>query len=363
MTISPNAFITQLREADPAEAAKYEAAKAAPVDRWEGRFLTTDDLLNLAPPQPLIEDTIDLNTVAMLAGKWGSYKSFLSLDWAWSIACGIPWANRQAEDLPVLYLAGEGAHGIGLRYRAWTQAKNRAPRAGQFHLVPQTPRLLDREDVNDLCSHVRRLGVRFVVVDTLSKSIAGADENSAKDMSMAIDALYRLQDATEGGTVLAVHHNGKNGDLRGSSALEGGVDTVYVVEKDGQTVTVKRTKRKDGPLDDTLTMQFQQIDLGKDEVGRPVTSGILSQGGETPLGDAASSTSLLSHLLSQPEGDPDSKAQILEATGMSRATFYRALSDLEERGYAQKVGTGSRIRYEATHEARVSLSHRRLTTM
>src|SRR3712207_8722728 len=62
----------------------------------------------------------------------------------------------------------------------------------------------------------------------------------------SIDAAEQIKRATGSGAVLLVHHTGKDKTtVRGSSALEAAMDTVYTTEGDPLNMRLRRTKRKD----------------------------------------------------------------------------------------------------------------------
>jgi AAA domain len=67
------------------------------------RLLTRSQLDSLPEPEPLIENTLDRRTVALLGGYWGTLKSFIALDWALSVATGHPWQGRPTVTGPVIY--------------------------------------------------------------------------------------------------------------------------------------------------------------------------------------------------------------------------------------------------------------------
>lgn len=73
----------------------------------------------------------------------------------------------------------------------------------------------------------------MIVIDTLARSMAGGDENSAQDMGRAIAVADQLRDQFDAATLL-VHHSGKNVSKgsRGSSALLGAGDGYFRVEGD-----------------------------------------------------------------------------------------------------------------------------------
>src|SRR5690349_6444293 len=102
---------------------RIDAERAQTGPRFADRLLTRSGLNSLPPLEPLIVDTLELGTIGMLAGPYGSCKSFVALSWAASIATGAPWHGRRvARSGPVVYVAGEGASGIGPRLSAWEQA-------------------------------------------------------------------------------------------------------------------------------------------------------------------------------------------------------------------------------------------------
>jgi RecA-family ATPase len=72
------------------------------------RFLTLDELGNLPEPKWMVEGLFEQDALVMLVGPPGSFKSFLAIDWALSLACGRPWNNRATVPSRVLYALGEG---------------------------------------------------------------------------------------------------------------------------------------------------------------------------------------------------------------------------------------------------------------
>jgi hypothetical protein len=224
----------------------------------KSRFIALSDLASHPPPKPLIGNTIDQGNLAILYGAWGLGKSFLAIDWAACVATGRPWQSRPTERARVLYIAAEGVHGFGKRTHAWQRAWGKAIPDDQFIIYPEPVDLMNRAEVTDLVDCVKAERYGFVVVDTLARCIVGADENTSRDMGVAIDSLDRIRRAS--GTVLAVHHPGKDGKtLRGSSAVEGAADTVYRMTTDGGGFILDRTKRKDGRLVDRNTFRLVEF--------------------------------------------------------------------------------------------------------
>lgn len=222
--------------------------------------LTRGDLDRLPEPEPLIADTLDLRTVALLAGAPASRKSFVALDWCASVATGTRWQGREVRQGRVLYIAGEGAYGLGRRLEAWEVTRGAKIPDPDLVVLPEPVQLSQGAEVDRLVEYVERERFTLVVVDTLARASVGVDENSAEGMGRVIHAVERVKRATASGTVLLVHHTGKDGrSVRGSGALEGAADAVYrTFLLDGVTRLV-RTKRKDGPAEDEHDLRAVEV--------------------------------------------------------------------------------------------------------
>jgi AAA domain len=226
-------------------------------------FLGRDDLDHLPAPTPLIADTLDQGSVFLLLGYYQTLKSFVAIDWCASVATGLGWQNRAiSERRRALYVAAEGAYGLRARVNAWERHRNTRIGHTDLSIYPGAVNLGDPAEVGELCAYVRGEGIGFVTIDTLAKCIPGLDENSSRDMGLAVTALYALRDAAgPTGVIGAVHHTGKNrSGARGSSALESGVDTVYETDGTSALVSLTRTKRKDGPRQDSMSLRLKLIE-------------------------------------------------------------------------------------------------------
>ncbi|MGH3725016.1 MAG: AAA family ATPase [Mycobacterium sp.] len=301
--------------------------------------LTRSALRQMPAPQPLIANTLDQGTTALLYGKWGTGKSFIALDWAARVATGRQWQNRHTEQRRVLYIAAEGAYGLRARVDAWETGWDTPIADEWMTFLPRPVNLTRATDLVNLEAFIDWGGYQFVILDTLARCMVGAEENSAKDTGIIIDAMTRLQARTpEGrGVILGVHHAGKDGKtMRGSSAFESGVDTVYLTTKDADTITLERTKRKDGPEHDHHTLRLDPI-AGTGSVAISVCR---AEGATT-----SRAVELLSQFASLFGDRGASKTEIIEAVDMPRATLYRALTDVLASGDLIKDGTANRTIY------------------
>lgn len=295
-------------------------------------------LKTLPKPEPMIADTLDLGTVAILAGYRDTCKSFIAQDWAASVATGRLWQGRQTVQRKTLYIAAEGAHGLDQRFTAWESTYREFIDPDMLHALPVAVNLCN--SVAELCHLVEDGGYGFVVIDTLAKSMYGFDENSAKDMGLAVHNMYRVREATGDGTVVVIHHTGKDKvTTRGSSALESGVDTVYKTEGDSRSLKLFRDKRKDGPKEDTVMLTLRPI---------PGTqSATLSRDLCPPGADITPKTrDLLSTFVSNFANTGASKSDLRKVSGMADGTFFRAVNSLVSEGLLVNTGTEKRPFYK-----------------
>lgn len=331
------------------------AASFVPEDAAQGgagrpslrsRLLGRSALGRLPRPEPLIEGTLDRRTVALLAGPSNVGKSFVSLGMGCAIATGTQWLGREAHRGRVLYIAAEGAFGLDVRIGAWEAATGVQVDDEWFTVLPEAVQLTDPSapDVAELGALVADVGYRLVVVDTLARSMVGADENSARDMGVAVDIADRIRRAAEDSTVLLVHHTGKDRTtVRGSSALEAAVDTVYTLDGDADLIKMSRTKRKEGPREDTLTLR-----LARSAESVTVESHF-AVGTDREL--VKSETQLLKIMWDSFGTTGATGTQLRDTCGLSKSTYYRALNSLLSKGALTNQGSDARPLYKAVRRA------------
>ena len=272
--------------------------------RW--RFLSVEELEALPPPRWLVPGLFVEGSIAAIYGAPESGKSFLAVDVALAVASGIPWHGREVAQGATLYVAAEGAPGLGKRVRAWRMDKGATTQPMPFVLMRDPLNLTTENEARDFAKAVAsQVGeLRMIVVDTLNQTATGADENSAQDMGRYIAGMKRLRDAT-GATVVVVHHSGKDETrgMRGSTALLGAMDTTVEVARatDGKSIEVRVKKQKDAERDPPMRFNMEKVggslvlratmmadaasDFGGDpirEMAREMADG---RGGSLPLKD------------------------------------------------------------------------------
>ena len=132
--------------------------------------------------------------------------------------------------------------------------------------------------------------VGLVVIDTLSRALAGGNENSPEDMGALVLNMDRVRKET-GACVMFIHHSGKDAakGARGHSLLRAAVDTeIEVVAEDGSpTKTATVVKQRDLKKGDVFAFHLEQFVVGENSHGEAVTTCIVSGGEQAPGGASA----------------------------------------------------------------------------
>lgn len=213
---------------------------------WAGRMLTRGQLSQLPEVDPLIEGIIDKESLAILAGRDSTYKSFVATDWALSIATETKWQGRPVTQGKVLYILGEGHNDFNRRVEAWELANKVQVDEENFLVLNRPPNLFTGVGFEGFLEKIQELEFGFVVIDTLRRVSGGANENSS-DMGIVTDRINEIKNALSGGTVLTVAHTNKsNTDTRGHSSIEDDSDIVWTTRSNdsGTTVSLINTKQK-----------------------------------------------------------------------------------------------------------------------
>lgn len=234
-----------------------------------------------SPIRWLVKRWLQRDALIMVHGPSGSGKTFTVLDMALRMAAGKEdWRGHKVSPGNVVYLAGEGHHGLRGRIAAWKH-HNKADKLNMWLSKAGC-------DLNDAQGYTRVVDAvsqvpkpDLIIVDTLHRFLKG-DENSAQDAKTMLDACAALMDRFNC-SVLLVHHTGVSEEAqhraRGSSAWRGALDieiSVVPSKGDGPMQIIQR-KSKDAEQAEPLFAELQSVVIPGwfDEDGEPVTSAVL----------------------------------------------------------------------------------------
>jgi len=268
---------------DYAQAGNDLAGLLSPAkDNW---LIPADDFsAQPAPISWLVKRWLQSQALIMVHGPSGGGKTFVVLDWCLRMASGMAeWCGQKVRHGNVVYLAGEGHHGLRGRIAAWKhhhQAGSMAMWLSKDGCDLNTP-----AGYLQVVEQVRGLpeNPAIIVVDTLHRFLAG-DENSAQDAKTMLDACNSLMNEFNCSVIL-VHHTGVAEEAqhraRGSSAWRGALDIEIsiVPGKDGVPMQIVQRKSKDAELAQTVHVELQQVTIPGwyDDDNQPVTSAVIVQ--------------------------------------------------------------------------------------
>jgi hypothetical protein len=226
------------------------------------------------------------DSLSVIYGPSNSGKTFFAMDLAFHIAAGKEWRGRRVKQAAVLYLATEGGKGVQSRIVALRNHTGvhslpfAVKRAGMDLLNSQA----DLQAIYDLSKAVRDdTGIErlVIVIDTLSRVMAGGDENSAQDMTALIKNIDLIREATNAHVIL-VHHTGKDTarGARGHSSLRAAVDTEIEVQVENDWRAAVVTKQRDFEGGQEMPFQLKRVSLGFDEEGDEITSCVVIESDE-----------------------------------------------------------------------------------
>ena len=231
------------------------------------------------PPFDFVEDTLTDGAMSVVYGDSNVGKTFWVFDLACHISLGMPWNGKEVEQGPVIYIAAEGGGSIKKRRQAFQQ--HHEIEDAMLAIVPVAVDLLDEAaDVSRIIEACETAAehyskpIRMVVFDTLSRVMAGGNENSPEDMTAVISNIDKVRHAT-GAHTLIVHHSGKNAaqGARGHSSLRAATDTEIEIAKTGENFAVAKI-RKQRDLEQVGDMGFrlEKMLVGVNKRGKELSS-------------------------------------------------------------------------------------------
>jgi hypothetical protein len=192
----------------------------------------------------VVPDLIPVESITLLSGGFGTFKSYLSYFLADAISSGGEFVKRECKQHPVLILDRENPHSTVYLRRGLVGNLRNAKNVGILALFtdPPAPRFTDSQ-LLQVCRIIKPV----IIVDALTDFREGKKENDADDMS---ELFFSIRALIVAGAVAVIilHHVPKNGGTyRGSTAIPAAVDVAIEIEKNGKnTLKLKGYKQRDG---------------------------------------------------------------------------------------------------------------------
>jgi len=242
----------QPSSAKPQLVATEKPPKAAPFQRF--RFTTLDDLL--AEPEEeiayVLDRTLPRGGFSIMASKPKVGKSTTARGLAVAVSKGDPFLGRQTARGKVVYLCLE-------EKRSEVVGHFRRMGASGVGIIIHTG-ATPQDAVTALETAIEEHSPALVIIDPLSRFVRVSDFNSYAETTRALEPLIDLARSSDCQThILALHHNGKGGDLResgdavmGSTGFFAAVDTLLTMRKREKARTVESTQRYGEDLPETI---------------------------------------------------------------------------------------------------------------
>lgn len=225
----------------------------------------------------LVKGWLGSEQMSVIYGPSNVGKSFFMLDMAFHVAAGKDWQGCKVKQGAVLYLATEGGNAFQNRVYALMQEHGLtdvplAVRPAPVNLLnPEA----DLKEIADLCDEISATHGKIVliVIDTLSRAMAGGNENGPEDMTAFIANVDALRNYAKAHAA-TVHHSGKDQaqGARGHSSLRAATDTEIELQSDERIKTATATKQRDIEPRPPVAFVLKVHELGKDLDGDAVTT-------------------------------------------------------------------------------------------
>lgn len=225
------------------------------------------------------------------------------------------WFEYDINRFGVVYIVAEGSDDFVIRLHAWRMEHGLAPDAMlPFIFLPTSIDLQsDNADTDTLKAEIQAIdfemkarfgvGVGVTVIDTVSRALAGGNENDSSVMGSFVRNCESIQQDL-GIAVIAVHHGGKAGGTgpRGHESLLGAADFVAEVlpkteEKPYSSWVIRKFKAGQAGQEHRFKLVPRLVDESAE--GKPITSCVV----ESEVEEKAASVDDGAYRASQPELD------------------------------------------------------------
>ena len=250
-----------------------EASKADAERPSKFKPRSREDRKHQRPPEWLIPGVLLKATSVLLFGQWGTYKSYIALDLALSIATGARWRDAEPVKGPVFYAGLEGMPSVeASRAPAWEVARN--TEATDLYTM-RAPFISQPEECKEFVAQIAAVSEKpaAIFIDTVAKSSMGMDLNSGVEAGRVTAFCDALRDRF-GCTVVAIHHSGKDQEkgMLGSILLPSNVDSTLEVRAVRNSRKAELWVRKFKDVAEPVEpFCFELASVANDLVPQPIT--------------------------------------------------------------------------------------------
>jgi hypothetical protein len=238
-------------------------------------FTLYADLEASASKPWLVHNMLGAGEMSAGYGPPGCGKGVIFEDLGLHIAAGLKWHGRPVMRGAVVYIALERKklverRAIAFRTKYQFQDLPFAIVGGVFDFRDRAT----ADQIAAICKQVEQVtgeSVVLIIADTVSRALAGGDENSPKDMGALVMTSGLIQQKCPTAHLLWVHHIPHDTDrLRGHGALLGAVDTSVSVSSNGTVRTAKVVKANDSEEGESISFTIESVTIHDDGTTAPI---------------------------------------------------------------------------------------------
>lgn len=309
----------------------------------------------------IVQKFIPSASVGILVGASQAFKTFIAVFLAQCITNQHNFGSFKTQHGLVFIAVGEGVSGITMRIKALEDYYGSVDM--RIVIFPEPYNLQNQDEAAHIAKIMREesikqgLPARMLILDTLSQNAAGIQENDAAQMSSYLRSCADFA-RDNSVTVLNVHHEGKNGIMRGSSTLLCNVDFVLNAKRESANnykTILSIDKMKDGSTEPKMTFLLEKYDLGfQDCFGEDITTLVVSNVSEVEITSALSKEATwLKNKIDELETDVEIRvnsfqSEFMHNFNMNKAAANTCLSrtvDVLEQSGAIKTAKKGKFRY------------------
>lgn len=281
-------------------------------DEFDADFLEFDQLATLPKPEWLIYNILPTKGINFLVSAPKVGKTYIAVSWGCTVALEpsgnrtkdtlnadiLNWCGRATRHGHVIYVAAEDIDDIAQRAIGWAKYHH-IKAIPHMHFFKRPLQIKDEHErfMNALDRRYKDADIKMIIIDTLAMCTSGIEENSKKEFDnviRAVEMLWRKYNCC----ILIVHHEGRNGKIRGTSSLDGVAYTLMDAEAVDDKLVLKCTLKRRGKKFDDIYLDWQTVELGYlDEEGNPATASVVTRSDFTPDSDGVRLTKLQQNIV------------------------------------------------------------------
>jgi AAA domain len=307
-------------------------------------------------PEFVVHGLFETSSVVGVVAPPEAGKSLLMQEVAVCVALGVPFHGRKVKRGLVVYLVGEGQHGLFSRFQALGTRYDFAGDVCPLVVAKSPTSLIDSMEMLRVQLAIQRkeelfkMPLSLLIIDTLARFIAPGDESKAMDMGAYLTAIDTLRGEA---AAVTLHHPGHGDGTRGrgSSSWKAGLDTEYSLANAAGVITVTCQKMKDGQKPEPFSFRIESAATKmKREDGSDVTSVLLHSTDYMPVKKPVTGKAqktLLAAIEAITDGpqvwNEEELRKIGRDAGLHRNSARDAVLGLKQMGYFELTIGGSRL--------------------